>query len=377
MAIKGISMLPVKVTTTEALDLYKKVSGIKSIIGKMNSELAHSIANTNILQALSLSESVESTRIEGTQVTFADMIDQATLQNKTKEVVEVENYQLALKTGIDLIESGNTITSKMIRQLHSILMGGDARGATASAGDFRKIQNFIGPTRKIEDAVYIPISAGDIPDYMTNLEYYINSTEHISFNKEVNENETILDETSDTLIKTAIIHAQFESIHPFLDGNGRLGRILIVLAPMMDKLIDYPVFFISEELEKERIRYYNRLNGVRGENPDWYGWISFFLDATYRMAENLITKLENVNKLAKKGLEKTGSKNRNLGTVWFFTISNMFCTAKDVSKTLGITPQTARKHLNELVELELLEKDRSRSRNILYINYDLLRVLNN
>lgn len=376
MAIKGVELLPPKVTTKEALDLYKKVGNIKSAIGRLNAELNHSIIDKNIIQILSLQESVQSTRIEGTQVTFADMIEQATNERKSKEVTEVLNYRKALEIGVELLQAGNPISSKMIRELHSILMSGETRGTTSSSGEFRKVQNFIGPDKKIENATYIPISAEKIPDYMTNLEYYINGENHFSFTKHNDEAVEVLDENVDILIKTAIIHAQFESIHPFLDGNGRLGRILIVLCFMMDDLINEPVFFISEELEKERVRYYNRLNGVRGDNPDWYSWIDFFLSASQRMADNLLQKLENIDQLAKNGVNIINDSHATINQIWLYTFSKPYCTANDVADAIDITPQTARKHLNILTEKKLLEVDQSKKRNRLYVNYDLIALLN-
>lgn len=376
MAIEGIELLPPKVSTKEALDLYKKVADIKSAIGRLNAELNHSIIDKNIIQIFSLQESVQSTRIEGTQVTFADMIEQATNEKKSKEVIEVLNYRKALRRGIELLKAGNPISSKMIRELHSILMSGETRGTTSASGEFRKVQNFIGPDKKIENATYIPISAEKISDYMTSLEYYINGEVHSSFSTfDEYEEYEVFDQNVDTLIKTAIIHAQFESIHPFLDGNGRLGRILIILCFMMDDLINEPVFFISEELEKERLRYYNRLNGVRGDNPDWYSWIDFFLSASQRMANSLLKKLENIEDLAKTGLSIINEKNATINNIWLYTFSNPYCTAKDVADDLQITSQTARRHLNVLAEKKLLEMDQSKKRNRLYVNYDLMSIL--
>lgn len=376
MAIEGIELLPPKVSTKEALDLYKKVADIKSAIGRLNTELNHSIIDKNIIQIFSLQESVQSTRIEGTQVTFADMIEQATNEKKSKEVIEVLNYRKALRRGIELLKAGNPISSKMIRELHSILMSSETRGTTSASGEFRKVQNFIGPDKKIENATYIPISAEKISDYMTNLEYYINGEVHSSFPTfDEYEEYEVFDQNVDTLIKTAIIHAQFESIHPFLDGNGRLGRILIILCFMMDDLINEPVFFISEELEKERLRYYNRLNGVRGDNPDWYSWIDFFLSASQRMANSLLKKLENIEDLAKTGLSIINEKNATINNIWLYTFSNPYCTAKDVADDLQITSQTARRHLNVLAEKKLLEMDQSKKRNRLYVNYDLMSIL--
>lgn len=378
MPIKGVQLLPPRVEIKDALALYKKVADIKTLIGQLNSELNHSLIDYEIMQILSLQESVQSTRIEGTQVTFADMIEQATQEHKSKEVIEVINYRKALQRGIDLSRAGYPISSKMIQELHSILMSGEARGTTSSAGEFRKTQNFLGPDSNIENAVYVPVSAEKISDYMTNLEYYINGEKHRSFIdfNDGNVSYEILDENVDPLIKTAIIHAQFESIHPFLDGNGRLGRILIVLCFMMDDLIDQPVFFISEELERERLRYYNRLNGTRGDNPDWYSWIDFFLSASQRMAKNLLQKLGDIDELSKSGLQIINSDNNTVNKIWFYTFSNPFCTANEVAEQLNITPQTARKHLNYLSDKGLLELDQSKKRNQLFVNYDLLSILN-
>lgn len=375
MVLKGIDLLPPIVSTKQALLLYKKVSQIKTSIGKLNSELDHSIVNDQLIQILSLRESVQSTRIEGTQVTFADMIDEATKKNKSSEVTEVENYQKALSRGIERIHNGYPISTRLILELHKILIENETRGTTSSSGEFRKIQNFIGPTNRIEDAVYVPVDANLIGNYMTNWEYYVNSLPHSSFNKEIDEDtQHLLDENTDPLIKTAILHAQFESIHPFLDGNGRMGRILIVLSTMQDKLIEKPVFFVSEELEKERIRYYNKLNGVRGDNPEWFEWIDFFLDACHRMSDNMLNKLENINDLATHGL-KIINREGQINNIWFSTFNQPFVTVQEVATSLDISAATARKGLNTLAELNLLDFDKSKTKNRVYVNYDLLNLL--
>ncbi|WP_368646177.1 Fic family protein [Alkalibacterium putridalgicola] len=375
-AVKGIELLPPKVSISQALQLYKKIAKIKSSIGKLNSELERSVVNSQFIQLLSLRESVQSTRIEGTHVTFADMIEEATKKNKSNEVVEVNNYMEALSKGIDIINNGTPISSRLIKELHKILMGKNTRGTTSASGEYRSIQNFIGPTEKIEDAVYIPVSAQEIGDYMTNLEYFINSEKHRSFEKDYNdEYEVLLDETSDPLIKTAIMHAQFESIHPFLDGNGRMGRILIVLNTMQDGLIDKPVFFVSEELEKERIRYYNLLNGVRGKNPDWFAWINFFLDTCQRMVDSMLNKLESITAIASEGLSRINSDRNVINNIWLATFNKPYLTVKEVADELDIAVSTSRNGLNKLVELGLLDVDNRKRKNKVYVNYDLLRLL--
>ena len=210
---------------------------------------------------------------------------------------------------------------------------------------------------------------------MQNLEYYINRhpyNEPLATNH-INKNDYIFTENSDPLIKTAIIHAQFESIHPFLDGNGRLGRILIVLFLIQSKTITHPFFFVSEELEKEKARYYDMLNGVRGNNPNWGDWILFFLNACNRMAERINRKLDAAEHLAKQGLSQCTTESEK--RVWIYTFSDPFTIAKTVSENVSISPNTARNALNSLAEKKLLYADSDIKRNKKYRNYDLMRIL--
>lgn len=376
MTLQGIDFLPPQVTLENALDLYKSVAEINSLIGALNTQINHSLVSTQMIQLLTLSESVQSTRIEGTQVTFLDIIEETPNEQKSTEVTEVLNYKDALDYGVMQIKNGNPITTRLIHELHKILMGRNTRGTTVSSGEFRKIQNFIGPSSNIKDAVYIPVPAHEIDDYMTNWEHYINRVKHPSFNQVLKEGYTRLDEQSDPLIKTAIMHAQFESIHPYLDGNGRLGRILIVLNMMAESAVNAPIFFVSEELERERLRYYNLLNSVRGSHADWYKWIHFYLRACQRMILNLQTKLENIETLAKEGLKKinqaAGSK---IMDVWFYTFTTPNVTVKYAAKSLNMSENTARMHLNTLVELGMIDVDHARKRNKVYVNYDLLQIL--
>ncbi|EIS6478315.1 Fic family protein [Staphylococcus pseudintermedius] len=376
MTLQGIDFLPPQVTLENALDLYKSVAEINSLIGALNTQINHSLVSTQMIQLLTLSESVQSTRIEGTQVTFLDIIEETPNEQKSTKVTEVLNYKDALDYGVMQIKNGNPITTRLIHELHKILMGRNTRGTTVSSGEFRKIQNFIGPSSNIKDAVYIPVPAHEIDDYMTNWEHYINRVKHPSFNQVLKEGYTLLDEQSDPLIKTAIMHAQFESIHPYLDGNGRLGRILIVLNMMAESAVNAPIFFVSEELERERLRYYNLLNSVRGSHADWYKWIHFYLRACQRMILNLQTKLENIETLAKEGLKKinqaAGSK---IMDVWFYTFTTPNVTVKYAAKSLNMSENTARMHLNTLVELGMIDVDHARKRNKVYVNYDLLQIL--
>ncbi|MGG6447374.1 Fic family protein [Pseudobacillus badius] len=376
MAIQGLMKLPIEVQNTDAIKILNVLSKASNKIGRLEEKFKHSIVSEALVQILSLSESVESTRIEGTQVTFTDMVEEKDDKHPRWEIIEVNNYQNALLEGFERIQNGYPISTRLIQELHQTLMQG-ARGSIHASGQFRKIQNFIGPNNKIEDASYIPIPADQIDDYMENMEYFINghpygkklSTQHLNHHND----RYIFDENSDPLIKTAIVHAQFESIHPFLDGNGRLGRILIVLYLMQTKLVTKPIFFVSEELEKERMRYYDLLNGVRGSEPDWGSWILFFLNACNRMADKINDKLDRAEELAKEGLRlcETPSDKK----VWLYTFSNPFTSVASVTNAINISSNTARKSLNNLVEKGLLFTDRYTKRNKKYRNYELVRIL--
>lgn len=374
MPIKELMKLPIGVKTEEALKIMESLSQVNNKIGRLEEKFNHSVVSEALVQILSLSESVESTRIEGTQVTFTDMVEEQNDKNQRWEIKEVSNYQRALHEGYERMRMGYPLTSRLIKELHHILMEG-ARGSTQASGSYRKIQNFIGPTNKIEDATYIPVSADKIDDYMQNLEYFIN---HHPYNKvlpttHIKETEYIFNEDADPLIKTAIIHAQFESIHPFLDGNGRLGRILIVLHLIQSKTVTKPIFFVSEELEKERPRYYDLLNGVRGNNPQWGEWLLFFLNACNRMADRINDKLEAAEQLAKQGLAQ--AKTESEKKVWIYTFSNPFTNAVKAAANIGVSANTARNALNSLVQKNLLFADREVKRNKMYRNYDLMRIL--
>ncbi|WP_425806441.1 Fic family protein [Desulfitobacterium sp. Sab5] len=373
MVKRGIAKLPIVVPNNKALEIFQLLSKVNKKIGRMKSEFNHSIVNDSIVSMFSLKESVQSTRIEGTQVTFSDMLEEREDENPSWEKIEVLNYHKALQYGTSSIKNGYPISTRMIKEIHSTLME-QARGTSSSAGEFRKIQNFIGPNNRIEDAVYIPIGANEIDSYMENLEFFINSTPHSSFTKFNKTDGFVFDEESDPIIKAAIVHAQFESIHPFLDGNGRLGRILIVLIAIKEEVIDVPVFFVSEELEKERSRYYDLLNGVRGDNPDWYSWIKFFVISCGRMADSLLNKLKEAEKLATAGLKKCALESER--DIWLYTFSDPVTTAARVSKSLKISPATARKGLKTLFEAGLLYTDEFTRRNKKFRNYDLMRILN-
>lgn len=373
MVLNGIVNLPVAVSKGKSIEIYKQLANTNLAIGKMDSLIRYSIVNDSLLSLLSFNESVQSTRIEGTQVTFHNFMENKDKKELNWQEKEVSNYHEALMYGISQItEHQMPISTRLIKELHKMLMDG-ARGTSSSSGQFRKIQNFIGPNDKIEDAVYVPVSPNEIDKFMENLDFFINGENHSSFVHETDPEKEFFDYNSSPLLKMAIAHAQFESVHPFLDGNGRLGRILLVLISVKEKLVSSPIFFVSEELEKERIRYYNSLNATRGQDSEWSVWLLFFLQASERMANNIISKLNDVDSLARKGLEACETDMQK--NIWMITFSYPVSTAKQISDRLNIHPSTAKKGLDYLVSKNMIDKDLSKKRNQKYYNYDLLRTI--
>lgn len=245
---------------------------IISLIGTANAELArydgiiHGIINPHILLSpLLTKEAVLSSRIEGTLATLEEVLEfeaYAKTEIKTehdKDIQEIINYRKSIKFALDWLSS-RPITLNMIKEIHNILLN-SVRGKDKGRGRFRTVQNWIGRLgMPIEKADYVPPEPTALKDYLSNLEKYIHHEE------------------KDRLVQLAIIHAQFEIIHPFIDGNGRLGRILIPLFLYEKGLLSTPMFYISEYLEGHRDEYYKRLRGISSQN-NWVEWIEFFLKA--------------------------------------------------------------------------------------------------
>lgn len=272
------------------------------------------------------------------------------------DTLEVKNYIDALTKGEILLRT-IPISTRMILELHREILR-DGRGKNCSPGEYRKIQNWIGSTSRIEDASYIPSSPDKLGEYMSNLEKYIND----DFKDDI-----------DPLIKIAVIHAQFESIHPFLDGNGRVGRILIMLYLLDKKVITKPTFFVSEELEKNKFKYYSMLNNLRTEEPKWEDWISFFLESVIRQAEKNITKLRKVEELYNEVCNYAEKNNIKIDYVRAIFKRPMFMI-KTLEKGLNVSYSSVKTNIKKLMGNGKIFTNENR-RNTLYFFTDLLDIL--
>ena len=250
-------------------------------IGPANAALARydgtlaAISNSALLLSpLMTQEAVLSSRIEGTQATMAEVLEfeaglipEAPDEHRTADIHEVLNYRKAMWRAVELLKE-LPLCQRLIREAHELLMQG-VRGENKSPGEYRKVQNWIGPPgTPIERAQYIPVSAEKLPSAVSQWERFIHAN------------------APDKLVQLALLHAEFEALHPFLDGNGRLGRMFVPLFLFSNELLRSPMFYISAYLEARRDVYYERLLAV-SRDSNWTGWCVFFLEAlTAQAREN-------------------------------------------------------------------------------------------
>lgn len=275
------------------------------IIGKANRSLAyydgilHSLANPSLLLSpLTTQEAVLSSRIEGTQATLGDVLkfeagEPPANEERKTDIHEIINYRRALIYAEKYLKA-KPFNLNLMKELHKILLE-SVRGTNKAPGEFRKVQNWIGkPGTPIEQADYIPPPPNLLMEYLDNWEKYYHSNR------------------PDPLVQLAIIHAQFEIIHPYLDGNGRIGRMIIPLFLYEKRIISRPMFYISKYFELKRDEYYSKLNSLSKSDEAWNDWISFFLNAIDEQAlentEIVRTILKLYNKLKERVVQVTHSQ---------------------------------------------------------------------
>lgn len=349
-------LLPIVLTAEDKISLFRLAIDARVKMERFNAMLERSLINQEMLMTFSLQEAIQSTRIEGTQTTFNKVLESNITGEQGTDEREVNNYLEALAVGKERLRH-LPISTRLFLELHSILLK-DSRGGNRSPGEYRKIQNFIGPTNDIKDATYIPPEPQLISKYMSNLEEYINAE--------------IVDDL-DPLIRAGVIHGQFETIHPFLDGNGRIGRILITLYLIEQRIISEPSFFISEELEKSKHRYYGLLNNLRVPSPRWREWLEYFLKAASGQATKSTEKLERIEELLASMLTFARENQIREDLIKFMFQKPIF-TVKEVETALKISYNTANVHIRKLAQENKIFGDDKR-RNRIFAFYDIIDIL--
>jgi Fic family protein len=286
-------------------------------------------------------EATDSSRIEGTRTAIDEVFleREAIEPEKQDDWEEVQNYIAALKFAIEQLNS-LPLSLRLIRDTHKVLMAG-VRGQSKAPGEFRKVQNWIGG-RSLQEATFIPPAANEVVDLMSDMEAFLhNSSIHVPH-----------------LIRIAIAHYQFETIHPFLDGNGRTGRLLITLYLLAQGVLQYPTLYLSDYLEKKRQEYFDRLNDAR-VNSRLESWIIFFLGAVIETSQKGSCVFQNILTLREQcesqvlTLGRRAKRGRALLELLYGSPS---VTVQKVSDELGITARPAGELLELFIEMGILEE---------------------
>ncbi len=296
-----------------------------------------------LLTPLTTREAVLSSRIEGTQATMGEVLQFEAGQiparpERRDDIHEVLNYRTAMLGAEKALEE-LPLSQRIIREAHQVLMSG-VRGQGKSPGVYRRTPNWIGsPHCTVEDARFVPIAANELPSGMDAWERYIHA------------------EAPDKLVQLAVLHAEFEALHPFLDGNGRLGRMFVPLFLWQSGLIRAPMFYISAYFEANREAYYDGLLAV-SRDDDWTGWCRFFLEAVRQQAEDNLTKAQGIlslyDTLKSHTVELTRSRYAIYALDWIFE-RPIFRSTDFVTQPAIQSPPAARRILTALREGGILE----------------------
>lgn len=303
-----------------------------------------------------LKEATKSSRIEGTQTNIEEALHDAKdiPPEKRDDWNEVQNYILAMQEAIESLKS-IPLSTRLIKQTHKVLLQG-VRGEHKQSGEFRKSQNWIGGA-SIQDAVFVPPVHTSVPELMSDLEKFMH-----------NDGLQIPE-----LIKIAILHYQFETIHPFLDGNGRIGRLLITLYLVQKEILKKPILYLSDFLEKNRQLYYDNLIRVREKN-DLQQWIKFFLVGIVETAKNSIDTFEKILLLKSEVENLALSKGSRAGAIQM-VLEHLYkkpvITASIVSSITKQSLATSYSIVSDMEELGILKENTGgkRNRSYIFINY--------
>ncbi len=341
-------------------DMIAILSEANRSLGKLDG-ISSEIPNKDIYISMYIrKEALLSSQIEGTQATIDDIFDPQIDKNTNLDVSEVVNYIKANHHANELIKK-LPVSNRFIKNIHEVLLR-EGRGSDKTPGKYRISQNWIGPKGStINDAKFIPPNISDMKDSMNYLEEYIHDTNY-----------------TESLIKIALIHYQFETIHPFLDGNGRIGRLLINILLKKYNLLTNDTLYISYFFKRNRIEYYDRLTDVRLKGH-YEQWIKFFLRGVDEAAKNAITCINELVDLRKKNLDliksNTSKTKSTLIKLYNFIeikpIIDIGKTAKIIEKAYNTTSNA----IKELVNLGILIQKNKQDRNRVYVYEDYLSIL--
>jgi len=300
-------------------------------------------------------EATKSSKIEGTETNIEEvLLDKEDINTEKKDDwEEVQNYISALGAAVEMLNE-LPFSTRLIKASHKILLQG-VRGKHKLPGEFRSSQNWIGGAT-LNDAIFIPPVHTSINEYMSDLEKFVH-----------NETEFFPD-----LLKIALIHYQFETIHPFLDGNGRVGRLMITLYLIEKNILKKPILYLSDFFEKNRQLYYDNLMGVRTKN-DLLQWCKFFLVGLIDTAKNSIATFDNVLKLEKKIEQKLlplGSRLKNAQIIISYLFQKPMIHAYKAKEITNLSLPSVYKLIDELEQMKIIKEITGAKRKRLYLFSD-------
>jgi Fic family protein len=298
-------------------------------------------------------EAVLSSMIEGTQSSLTDLLLFELDQEPgvpLDDVREVSNYVAALDLGLRLLEEGLPLSLRLFREIHGVLLT-KGRGSKQTPGEFRRSQNWIGGARP-GNAAFVPPPAEEVAECMSKLEFFLHDQP----------------EPTPALLKAALAHVQFETIHPFLDGNGRLGRLLITLLLCEQKVLRAPMLYLSLYFKTHRQYYYELLNNVR-LTGDWEAWLDFFAEAVIVTATQAVETAQQLLYLSKQDRDRISGLGRAAAStlqVHRALLEHPIATSGSLVEKTGITPATVNKALGHLEQLGIVKELTAQKRNRLF-----------
>lgn len=307
-------------------------------------------------------EAVLSSQIEGTQSSLSDLLLYESEQSPgtpLHDVEEVSNYVRAMNYGLEKLENGKPFSMRLIREMHEILMEG-MRGGTKSPGSFRRTQNWVGGSHP-GNASFVPPPPDMVTECMSDLEKFLHEEKS----------------NMPLLVKAALIHHQFETIHPFLDGNGRLGRLLITLILCSHGVLSQPILYLSLYFKTYRNDYYAHLQKVR-DTGDWEPWLDFFLAGVHKSATQATKTASDILRLMNTDRDKIKTLGRSTGTVLqihHFLEKKPFATIPLLVKSLGLSTPTVTAGLHHLEELGIVRETTGKPRDRVYVYAEYLKKL--
>ena len=304
-------------------------------------------------------EAVLSSQIEGTQASLSDILDYEGQTGNTEDLEEVVNYVNAMNYGLKRMKD-LPLSLRLIREIHSILLQ-NGRGSTRDPGQFRSTQNWIGPAGcSLSEATFIPPAIPDMQKALSDLELYFYEDDNLP-----------------PLIKIALIHAQFETIHPFLDGNGRMGRLLITFWLCHQEILSQPLLYLSYFFKQTRLEYYDRLMDVRLKG-DWESWVKYFLTGIASVSDEATATAKDILSLktsCEQLIDPLHNVNYNRLLEYLFT--KPICTKSSVADYLNVSFPTASKIIDQFCELKILNDANASQQRYKKFSFDsYIQILN-